>query len=154
VSESVHTQPYDPRQRKETLVTVISTTLSVQIACPAAEAHQFIADPATMPLWAIHNVKAIRPLGQNEWEIQTPRGAGKLIPHFDPTTGVLDHEFVDPKEGSWKVSGRIVPADTKDSVYMITLVKPPPMPEEAFRHGMPLVGEELQTLRRILDRKE
>ena len=107
-----------------------------------------------MPQWAIHNVKAIRPVGRNEWEIQTPRGAGRLIPHFDQRSGILDHEFVDPKEGSWEVSARIVSAGTKDSVYMITLVKPPSMPEEAFRQGMPLVEEELQTMKRVLDRQE
>jgi len=28
------------------------------------------------------------------------------------------------------------------------------MPEEAFRHGMPLVEEELQTMMRILERHE
>jgi hypothetical protein len=135
-------------------MTTTSVTLTVQIACPAAEAYQFIADPATMPQWAIHNVKAIRPVGRNEWEIQTPRGAGRLIPHFDQRSGILDHEFVDPKEGSWEVSARIVSAGTKDSVYMITLVKPPSMPEEAFRQGMPLVEEELQTMKRVLDRQE
>jgi hypothetical protein len=129
-------------------------TLSVQIGRPAAEAYQFIADPATMSQWAIHNVKSIRPMGQNEWEIQTPRGAGRLIPHYNQTSGILDHEFVDPKEGSWEVSARIVPAGAKDSVYMITLVKPPSMSEEAFRQGMPLVEEELQTMRRILDRQD
>jgi hypothetical protein len=135
-------------------MTAASVTLSVQIACSAAEAYRFIADPATMPQWAIHNVKAIRPVGQNEWEIQTPRGAGKLIPHYDRHSGILDHEFVDPKEGSWEVSARIVEAGTRDSVYMITLVKPPSMCEEAFRQGMPLVEEELATMKRILDRQE
>ncbi|HUZ96076.1 MAG TPA: hypothetical protein VMU57_14310 [Edaphobacter sp.] len=135
-------------------MTTNSVTLTVQIACPAAEAYQFIADPVTMPQWAIHNVKAIRPVGQNEWEFQTPRGAGRLIPHFDQQSGILDHEFVDPKEGSWEISARIVSAGTKDSVYMITLVKPPSMPEEAFRQGMPLVEAELQTMKRILDRQE
>lgn len=45
-------------------------------------------------------------------------------------------------------------AGAKDSVYMITLVKPPLMPEEAFRQGMPLVEEELQAMRRTLDRQE
>ncbi len=97
-------------------MTTNSVTLTVQIACPAAEAYQFIADPATMPQWAIHNVKAIRPVGQNEWEFQTPRGAGRSIPHFDQQSGILDHEFVDPKEGSWEISARIVSAGTKDSV--------------------------------------
>jgi hypothetical protein len=131
-----------------------SATLSVEIACPAAEAYRFIADPATMPQWAIHNVKSIRPAGQNEWEIRTPRGAGRLIPHYEQASGILDHEFVDPKEGSWEVSARIVPAGAKDSVYMITLVKPLSMPEEAFRDGMPLVEEELQTMKRILEQQE
>ena len=93
-------------------------------------------------------------MGQNEWQIQTPRGAGRLIPHYNRRSGILDHEFVDPKEGSWEVSARIVPARTRDSVYMITLVKPPSMPDEAFRQAMPLVEEELQTMNRILDRRE
>jgi hypothetical protein len=106
-----------------------------------------------MPQWAIQNVKSIRPVGQNRWKIQTPRGAGRLIPRYEQEFGVLDHEFVDPKEGSWEVSARIVPAGAKDSVYMITLVKPPSMSEEAFRQGMPLVEEELRTMRRILARQ-
>lgn len=131
----------------------VSVTLSVQIACLAAEAYRFVADPATMPQWAIHNVKAIRPLGPNEWEIQTPRGAGRLLPRFQQAFGILDHEFIDPQEGSWAASARIVPAGTKDCVYMITLVKPPQMPEDAFRQGLPLVAEELQTMRRILERR-
>jgi hypothetical protein len=132
-------------------VATISVTLSVQFACAPSEAYRFIADPSTMPRWAIHNVKAIRPLGHNEWEIQTPRGAGKLIPHFEQTFGILDHEFIDPREGSWAVSARIVPAGANDSVYMITLVKPPSMPDEAFHQGLPLVEEELQTMKRILE---
>ncbi|MGD0737640.1 MAG: SRPBCC family protein [Terracidiphilus sp.] len=135
-------------------MTSASVTLSVQIARPATEAFRFIADPATMPQWAIHNVKAIRPVGQNEWEIQTPRGAGRLIPRYNSAFGILDHDFVDPREGSWEVSARIVPAGTKDSIYMITLVKPPSMPDEAFNQGMPLVEEELQTMKRILARRE
>lgn len=135
-------------------MTTTSVTLCVQIACSAAKAYQFIADPATMPRWAIHNVKSIRPVGQNEWEIQTPRGAGRLVSHYDQACGILDHEFVDPKEGPWEVSARIVPAGAKDSVYMITLVKPPSMPEEAFRQGMPLVEEELQTMRHILEQQD
>ncbi len=97
-------------------MTTISRTLSVQIACAADEAYSFAADPATMPQWAVHNVKSIRPLGQNEWEIETPRGSGRLIPHFEQALGILDHEFVDPKEGSWTASARIVPAGANDSV--------------------------------------
>ena len=49
-----------------------SVTLSIPIALPEAEPYRFISDPATMPHWAVHNVKSIRPLEQNEWEIQPP----------------------------------------------------------------------------------
>jgi hypothetical protein len=132
-------------------MSTISVTLSVHIACPAAKAFQFVADPSTMPQWAIHNVKGIRPLASNEWEIQTPRGAGKLVPHYDPAYGILDHEFIDPKEGCWNASARVVPAGPENSVYMITLVKPPSMPTEAFMQGIPLVQQELDTMKRILE---
>lgn len=132
-------------------MTTASVTLSVQIACSATEAFRFIADPETMPQSAIHNVKAIRSLRQNEWEIHTPRGAGRLIPNYHQTLGILDHEFVDPREGSCEVSARIVHAGPKNSVYMITLVKSLSMPLEAFRRGIPMVEEELQTMKRILD---
>ena len=81
----------------------------------------------------------------------TPRGAGRLIPHFHQPLGILDHEFVDPKEGAWQVSARSVPVGVKDSVYMITLVKPSSMPEEAFRQGVPLVEEELQRMKHLLE---
>jgi hypothetical protein len=128
-----------------------SVTLSVHIACPAAKAFQFVADPSTMPQWAIHNVKGIRHLSNDEWEIQTPRGTGKLIPHFNAPHGILDHEFVDPREGAWNASARVVSAGPSDSVYMITLVKPLAMPLEAFMQGVPLVQQELDTMKRILE---
>lgn len=40
-----------------------SVTLSVAISRPVKAVYRFLADPATMPQWAIHNVKSIRPLG-------------------------------------------------------------------------------------------
>lgn len=83
----------------------------------------------------------------------TPRGAGRLAPHYEPTFGILDHEFIDPREGSWVVSARIAPAGPTDSIYMITLVKPPQIPEEAFHQGTPLVEEEFKTMQRILERR-
>jgi hypothetical protein len=128
-----------------------SVTLSISISCPAGEAFRFLADPANMSRWAIHNVKSIRPLGNNVWEIQTPRGAGSFVPHFQESHGVLDHEFIDPKEGPWNVPARVVPAGPQASVYMITLVKPALMPEEAFTQGLPLVQDELRTLKGVLE---
>ncbi len=35
----------------------VSVTKYVQIERPVADAYTFLADPATMPKWAIHNVR-------------------------------------------------------------------------------------------------
>ena len=128
-----------------------TTTLTVQIARTWRDVYRFVADPATMPQWAIHNVRAIRPLGGGAWEIETPRGAGRLIPSFEEAHGILDHAFVDPREGRWDVPARVVPVGANACVYMITLAKPAAMPEEAFAQGMTLVQEELQTMKKILE---
>ena len=63
-----------------------SVTLSISISRPAGEAFCFLADPTNMSRWAIHNVKSIRPLGNNLWEIQTPRGPGSFASHFQELT--------------------------------------------------------------------
>ncbi|MGA7339223.1 MAG: DUF1398 family protein [Terracidiphilus sp.] len=137
------------RGARKTMSTAV--TLSVQISRPAEETFRFLADPATMPEWAIHNVRSIRPLDKDVWEIETPRGAGRFIPHFQPAYGILDHEFADPKEGPWSVSARIVQAGTRASMYTITLVKPAAMPDEAFTQGLSLVEDELKALKRVLE---
>ena len=52
----------------------VSVTKYVQIERPVADAYTFLADPATMPKWAIHNVRSIKPVGNGRWEMDTPRG--------------------------------------------------------------------------------
>ncbi|HVZ84578.1 MAG TPA: DUF1398 family protein [Terracidiphilus sp.] len=128
----------------------VSTTLSVEIRKPAQVAYDFLADPSTMPRWAIHNVRSIAPIDAATWKIETPRGSGRLIPHY-AANGVLDHEFVDPQEGRWPVTARVVPLGAAASLYQITLVKPEGMPDELFWQGIPLVDEELQALKSCVE---
>lgn len=129
----------------------ISVTKTVQIARPAAQSYDFAADPATMPQWAIHNVKSIRKLGNGRWEMETPRGKGTLVPHYEKSRGILDHEFIDAGEGVWRVTARIVPAGPLESVYMITLNKPDGLPEDAFQAGMRLMDDELAALKACIE---
>src|SRR6185312_5555746 len=104
-----------------------------------------------MPEWAIHNVKAIRDLGNGRWEMDTVRGKGMLIPHYDRETGILDHEFIDANEGRWKVTGRVVPVGPRESVYMMTLPKPDGLTMEMFEAGMRLMDEELAALKTCIE---
>lgn len=130
---------------------VVSTTRSVEIAAPAPTACAFLSDPSTMPRWAVHNVKSIQPAEGGAWKIETPRGGGRFIPHFDAAHGILDHEFVDPQEGRWPVSARIVPLGPNASLYQVTLTKPEGMPDESFWQGIPLIDEELRALKSCVE---
>lgn len=129
----------------------ISATKTIQIARSAAECFDFIGDASTMPQWAIHNVKGIRDLGNGRWEMDTVRGKGMLIPHYERETRVLDHEFIDANEGRWKVTGRVVPVGRRESVYMMTLPKPDGLPMESFEAGMRLMDEELAALKMCIE---
>jgi hypothetical protein len=129
----------------------ISATKTIQIARSAAECYDFIADVSTMPQWAIHNVKAIRDLGNGRWEMDTVRGKGTLVPHYDGATGILDHEFIDAGEGRWRVTGRVVPVGAAEAVYMMTLPKPEGLSAEMFEAGMRLMDEELAALKACIE---
>jgi hypothetical protein len=129
----------------------VSVTKYVQIDRPVADAYAFLADPATMPKWAIHNVKSIKPVGNGRWEMDTPRGRGYLVPHYQKPNGILDHDFIDAGEGFWSVTARAVPIGDSTSVYMITLTKPDAMPMEAFEGGMKLMDDELTALKACIE---
>lgn len=129
----------------------ITATKTIPIGRSAAESFDFIADPLTMPQWAIHNVKSIRKLEGGRWEMETPRGKALLVPRFERSGGILDHEFIDAGEGVWRVSARIVSVGPSESVYMITLPKPDRMPVEAFEAGMKLMDDELEALKRCIE---
>jgi len=128
----------------------MSITKTIQIERPAPESYAFMAAPETMPLWAIHNVKAIRKLDGVCWEMETPRGPATLIPHYEEQHGILDHEFIDAGEGVWHVTGR-VPAGPSGSVYIMTLPKPDTMPADAFEAGMRLMDDELAALKACIE---
>lgn len=130
---------------------IYSVTKSIQIGRPADVAYGFIADPATMPQWAVHNVKSIRPASGGRWEMETPRGPGWLVPRYEKAHGILDHEFLDAGEGRWQVAARIVPISASDSVYMITLTRPQALPVEAFEMGMKLMDDELAALKSCVE---
>lgn len=129
----------------------LTVTKTIQIGRPVGDCFQYIADPETMPQWAIHNVKAIRRLDGGRWEMDTPRGKASLAPRYERANGILDHEFIDASEGVWRVSARIVSAGPSESVYMITLPKPDAMPADAFEAAMNLMDDELAALKHCIE---
>jgi hypothetical protein len=126
-------------------------TKTIPIARSAEDGYDFIANPETMPQWAIHNVKGIRKLDGNRWEMETPRGKAILIPRYEKRNGILDHEFIDASEGLWPVAARIVPAGPSESIYIMMLPKPDNLPADAFEAGMGLMDDELAALKDCIE---
>jgi hypothetical protein len=123
-------------------------TKSIPLPCSPQAAWMLLADGGQWPNWAIRNVLASKPVGESRWEIQTPRGPGVLEIRGVEAYGILDHDFIDPKEGKWTVPARVVPTST-GSVFIMTLEKPAGMPEEAFERGLKGLDDELTQLARL-----
>jgi hypothetical protein len=123
-------------------------TKSIPLPCPPQAAWRLLADGGQWPHWAIRNVLASRPLGEDRWEIQTPRGPGVLRIRGVEASGILDHDFIDPVEGKWTVPARVVPTST-GSVFIMTLEKPAAMPHDAFERGLKELDDELAELARL-----
>jgi hypothetical protein len=123
-------------------------TKSIPLRCSPQAAWKLLADGGQWPHGAIHNVLASKPVGEDRWEIQTPRGPGVLHIRGVEDFGILDHDFIDPIEGKWTVPARVVPT-SRGSVFIMTLEKPAGMPHDAFQRGLKDLDDELAQLARI-----
>lgn len=123
-------------------------TKSISLPCSRQIAWKLLSDGGQWPSWAIRNVWAAKPIGENRWEIQTPRGPGVLHIRGVEAYGILDHDFIDPKEGKWTVPARVVPTTT-GCVFIMTLETPAGMPHETFERGLQGLDDELDQLARL-----
>lgn len=124
-----------------------AVTKSILLPCSANAAWRFLADGSQWPRWATSNVLASKAMSDDRWEIQTPRGAGILRIRGVEALGILDHDFIDPREGQWTVPARVVPL-SMGSAFIMTLEKPGGMPAEAFVRGLKELDDELAQLAR------
>ena len=125
-------------------------TKSIAIHRAPADVFTFLLDGANWPRWAVHNIRGIRSGPGGTWELDTPRGPGRLALRPEPRFGILDHTFIDTQDGRWDVPARVVVAGG-GSVFMLTLTKPEGMAEADFQAGSALLDDELRTLKRLLE---
>lgn len=130
------------------MASIVTKTIFINASPEAVFA--FLNQGENWQKFSIHNIYALRPTGEGDWHIETPRGPGRLRLKTNATFGIVDHEFIDPREGTWKVPARVVPAGD-GAVFMMTLTRPTQMPETAFRDGMTKLDEELATLKQLIE---
>jgi hypothetical protein len=126
------------------MTTTITKTINIH-AAPAV-VWDYVHNLSKWAEWAIHNVKRVTRGENGYWNMEGPRGVSTIKMNADKLTGLLDHEFIDPGQGHWKVPCRVV-AGHLGTHFMITFTKPADMPDDAFETGMKLLDEELLTLK-------
>jgi hypothetical protein len=130
-----------------------SATRSVTIDCPAQDVHAFLADVANWPRWAVVNVLSAAPAGEpGWWQIGTPDGPAEIRVRADAATGVVDHDFRDPDETASvaTVPARVV-ANGRGADFMMTILQPSEVDDEAFDRVLDAVAIELATLKEALE---
>jgi hypothetical protein len=129
---------------------VRSITKSVAIDRDPDAVFDYLADAANWPHWAVANVRSVSPSPQpGWWDMETPRGPGRLHIQGDRRFGILDHDFVND-EAHWTVPARVV-RNGRGAEFMMTFYQPPALSDATFDGLIALVGDELATLKRILE---
>ncbi len=131
------------------MTNTITKTINIKVS--PDKAWDYVNDLSKWADWAIHNVKSVRQGDNGFWLMDGPGGISSVKMNSDKTTGILDHDFIDPGEGHWKVLCRVV-AGNLGSHFMITFTKPFQMPDEAFEMGMKVLDEELLKLKEVLEK--
>jgi hypothetical protein len=132
-----------------------SVTRSVTIDRPAEHVHAFLADAANWPRWAVVNVLSATPARDpGWWEIGTPDGLAELRIRADAATGIVDHDFRDPGEPDWvaTVPARVL-ANGRGADFVMTIVQPDGVDDQALDRLLESVQIELATLKELLERR-
>jgi hypothetical protein len=110
---------------------------------------EFLANAANWPKWAIVNVKSVKPVDGEWWEMETPAGRARLRIRPNAALGRLDHDF-DAPDASWTVPARVVP-NGSGSEFMITFFQPTSFAKEFFEEQVSLVDKELAQLKKLME---
>ena len=123
--------------------------LSVEIARPAAEAYEFLAQPENFPKWASGLSRSLRHV-DGEWIAETPEGPARVRFSEHNAFGVLDHAVTLPQGRSIYVPLRIVPRGRGCELVM-TLFRQPEMSDAQFAADAEWVMRDLGAAKRLLE---
>jgi hypothetical protein len=129
--------------------------VAVTIDRPARALHAFLSDGANWPSWAIVNIRSAVPAAEpGWWRIETADGHGEIRIRADEATGVVDHDFRDPDDPGWvaTVPARVV-ANGRGADFVMTILQPSELEEDAFDRVLRDVTTELAALKEVMERR-
>jgi hypothetical protein len=125
-------------------------TLHVSIHREPDEVYRFLANPETLPQWAAGLGSSIRH-GPDGWIAETPRGPVKVRFEAPNALRVADH-YVTPMKGAEVHIPIRVLAHDGESEVIFTLFPQPGMSAEKFQEDARMVRQDLDSLKRILEK--
>jgi hypothetical protein len=122
-------------------------TSAVTIEAPAADVLEFVANPATLPQWAVGFAHAIRREG-DRWIASTARGEVGVRYAVDLALGTVDF-YLAPEPGvEFPAFSRVLP-NADGAEYVFTQFQSPGMSDHEFQGQVEALHEELQVLRSL-----
>jgi len=120
-------------------------TAAVTIEAPAAEVLEFVANPASLPQWAVGFARAIRREG-DRWIASTARGEVGVRYAVDHDLGTVDF-YLAPSPGVEFPAFSRVLRNGDGAEYVFTQFQPDGMSDHEFQGQIDALREELQVLR-------
>lgn len=126
-------------------------TLSVGIERSPEEVYEFVAEPANLPKWSFF-VASIRP-EEDQWVVETLNGEVRI--RFVPKNsfGLLDHWVTVGPDSVVYVPMRVVANGSGGSEFLFSVFRQPGMTDAAYEEDLRLVRNDLNNLKRVLERQ-
>jgi hypothetical protein len=128
----------------------VEKTNTQTVSIPASPAHvfDFIADPETLPLWAVGFCRRIRRDGAG-WIVTTAQGEVPIRYETDRARGTIDFYFSPAPGVEIAAFSRMVP-NGDGTEYVFTQLQAPGMPDAAFGAQVSALAEELRVLTSVI----
>lgn len=125
-----------------------SDTQSITIDVDPRELFAFVANPETLPMWAVGFCRSIRRDGDRFW-VGTREGEVEIRYVTDAASAVIDFH-ISPLPGVEAVAHSRVLPNGSGAEYVFTQFQAPGMPDAHFEGQIETLKEELVVLRSIL----
>jgi hypothetical protein len=125
-----------------------TNTQSVSLAASSAQVFDFIADPESLPLWAVGFCRRIRRESAT-WIVTTAQGDVPIRFATNRAAGTIDFYFSPAPAVEVAAFSRVVP-NGEGSEYVFTQFQSPGMPDAAFAAQVSALAEELRVLSSVI----
>ncbi len=128
-----------------------SEAIKVAIERPYEQVYDLLLDPDFFAKWAVNPNSVMKPLGDNDWLVELPRGAAVI--RFTPRNayGVLDYQTFNIGETGGPVTPvRLIRNDKGCELVLIWQRRPGVTPEK-FKSDAEWVASDLERLKTLIE---